>query len=1110
MRVGVLGAAEVFRDETPVDLGTRKQRALLAALALHRGRPVAVDSIIDLLWSDRPPAGVQGTLQGYVAGLRRALEPDRRARSAASVLVTVAPGYALHLPAADLDAARFDEAVARAHHRLAPMAQLDPRDALSAAELEEVHATLDSALALWRGVPYQELEDAPTAAAERVRLEELRLLALEDRAVAGLGLGRHATVAAELEALTAAHPLRERLWALRAMALTRSGRQADALDVLQQVRRLLADELGIEPGAELRALQTAVLRQDPVLEWHPEEDPHPVHVRARVPDQQDGAKAAPWPMVGRDAQLDALTDLLGIADSGTPTFASLVGDPGIGKSRLAAELAERARARGVAVLVGRCSQDEGAPPLWPWVSVLEGLGHALPGEVAHEDEGSRFRSWDQIVRILLDEAAKRTLLVVLDDLHWADVSSLRVLRLLAESATRGRLMLLGTWRNHPEPTGALGSVAESLARRHALRLELAGLSQDEVARVVEAVGRTAPSSAEAHTLLSRTDGNPFFLVEYARLADERGSLSALLDEAHPPAAVNDVLGRRLERLPEDTVRVLRAAAVAGRDFDLRTVADATGLNDDHVLDHLDPAIEAGLLRDKDVERFRFAHALVRDSVYTAMSTTRRARLHARIAEALQDRPGREAELARHWLSAGPRHAARGWRAARSAAASARRVYAYEEAVDLLRAALAAVDHDPEARARDRYDLLLELAAALQWAGDWTGLGAVTHDAIRVADDIGDVELLARAAVTTTTGALWQAAAHGFVDEVIASALRRALDRLPPGDSPLRCRVMLSLAGEIYYGSSPAERESLVDEGLAMARRIGDPALLLTGCQLAFNALWRSATAERRLALSEEAVALARVHGEPAAMTAPLVMLATVTGELGRVDEMWEAVTEARELAQAHRHVYALLVLVSLEIPWLTMAGDFEAAEQRLNQMRELGEKMSLAQYDDAVAGAAMVLRLLQGRAAEVVPLAMAMDQATALPTTATVLLFLLRAGMADEARAFYAGREIDLEADTWFSMLVWGASAEDSLHLGDRALAAAAYGRLAPFAGRACTAGSGVALGPVDAFLAMAAATTGDRGRAARHADEALALCEKWAIPLAAAWLRDQREAYSF
>ncbi|WP_395657673.1 BTAD domain-containing putative transcriptional regulator, partial [Nocardioides sp.] len=295
MQVSVLGPVEVVLDGAPVDLGTPKQRALVAALALSRGWPVSVDAIVDLLWGDASPPGVTATLQAYVSQLRRVIEPDRQRRAPATVLVTVAPGYALRVPDESVDVHRFEQVVAATHRRLQPVGW--GRSPLDAGVLAAEVAALDEALALWRGTPYAELGDADPAVAERARLEELRLVALEDRAVAGLALGHHATVAAELEALTAAYPLRERLWALRALALTRSGRQADALEVLRRVREVLDEELGLEPSAELRDLQTAVLRQDPDLEWvAPEAGPAPAPEPGPAPpDPAPAPPATPAP-----------------------------------------------------------------------------------------------------------------------------------------------------------------------------------------------------------------------------------------------------------------------------------------------------------------------------------------------------------------------------------------------------------------------------------------------------------------------------------------------------------------------------------------------------------------------------------------------------------------------------------------------------------------------------------------------------------------------------------------------------------------------------------------------------------------------------------------------
>ena len=1128
MRVGVLGAVQAHLGDEPVDLGTRKQRALVAALAMNHGRPVSVDALVDMLWADGAPPGVSGTLQAYIAGLRRTLEPDRAARAPATVLVTVAPGYALRVAEDDLDAAWFDRAVSRAHRRIGQLARLHDSSGLTAEELTAIVADLDQALALWRGTPYLDLEDAPFAVAERARLEELRVVALEDRAVAALELGQHATVAGELEALTTAYPLRERLWGLRALALTRAGRQAEALDALREVRDVLAEELGLEPGQELRDLQAAVLRQDPSLDWQPVSPPRQ-HPSGGSPSSVNGAAGPasssvatariqsfvptlpPWPLVGRSDQLAELVGALDQAEAGTVALAGLVGEPGIGKSRLAGELARVAGERGATVLLGRCSQDDGAPPLWPWQQVLRGLGRELP-EATEQDEdgGGRFRTWEAIAGTVAEAAIGRTIVVLLDDLHWADVASLRVLRLLGETVQDGRLLVLGTWRSHPEPTDALLDAVETFARRHAVRIDLHGLTAGEASRVVEAVSESTPSDAEAASLRQRTDGNPFFLVEYARLAREGGDLSGLLAEAHPPAAVHDVLARRLKRLPEETVSALRWAALVGRQFDLGTLAAISRDEETDLLDHLDPALDAGLLREDGIDRYLFGHALVRDTIYAAIPAARRARAHARVAESLAGKAGRETEVARHWLAAGPSYAPRAWLAAVGAAALARRLHAYEESADLLRSALATLPQDPDSTARERFDVLTDLADAKRWSGDWGGLVETAEELVAVARELDDVDLLAVAATTTAVGALWQSGPHGSVNEVVVGALRECLERLPTHDSPVRCRVMLSLALEIYYGSTFEERRALVDEGLAMARRLQDEPLLLDACQLAHIALWRPSTALERRDLATEGMELAHRLGNERAYVVTTTLRAVVASELGLVEEMWEHAAVAHDEAERLRLPYGLIVLDSLALPWLAMAGKFEECEQRMADIIALDQQMTLAQSEDATTGALMSLRLWQGRSAEIAPQLEEFAALTPLPVTSTVIVFWLRAGETELATKCWRAHPIDLTGDDWFAMLNWCSAAEAGLLLDDHLLASAAYDRLAPFAGRSGCAGSGNANGPVDAFLAMAAAAVGETALAGQHADRALELCDEWDIPLAAQWLRDQRERFGF
>ena len=1102
----MLGETEALVGDAELDLGTRKQRAIVAALTLSGGRPVSFDALVDLLWGDDPPAGLPGTLHVYIAGLRRILEPERAPRAPASILVTVGGGYALRVAGDDVDATRFEQAVTLVHRRIGT-GRLTDRPGLSASDLAEASAQLDEALGLWRGEPYADLDDPVSVVAERARLEELRSVALEDRAVIGLARGEHARVAGELEALTAAYPLRERLWGLRALALARSGRQADALEALRSLRTVLDDELGLDASAEIRDLETALLNQAPELSWSAPAAGGDTSARLAPPHlPREGPVLPPWPLVGRDAQLAQLERLLAAACDGRPSYAALTGDPGIGKSRLCAELAVRAAAAGARVLVGRCAQDDGAPPLWPWLQVLRGLGRELDTGLT-EDEGAEFRTWESVVALVADAARTEPLVIVLDDLHWADRSTLRVLRLLVTTVSSARLLVLATWRPYPVPTGALADVAETFARHHAARIELTGLGPAEVAEVVGAVTERTTNPAEASVLTARTDGNPFFLVEYARLARDGGDLAALLTEPEPPTAVGDVLARRLARLPAATLSLLRQASVIGRGFDLAVLAGVAGAEEDDVLDALDPAVAAGLVREEAIGSFLFGHALVRDALYGGISATRRARAHARVAEALEADPARVSETAWHWLSAGPPAAARAWRAAAAAAADARRVHAHEQAAELLRAALTACDQDPDATLRDRYDLLMDIAEAHRWRGDWAPLQVATEEAIGVADRIGDVRLLARAASAMTIGALWQSAPHGVVHEDVVAALRRSLAELPDEDDALRCRAILALANELYYGSAFEERSALIDDALAMARRLDDDQLLMECCQVGFVSLWRPDTAERRIALITEAMDLAIEHSQERSFTVAATLASVGYAELGRPREMGETAAVARDYADRLRLPYGLMVLYSNEIPWLSMAGRFEEGEARLADLVRLAEQMELHQKDEALAGAVISLRLWQGRSAEVVPMLRAVEDGP-LPATTLVAAYMVRAGQIEETRAYLAEHTPDLAPENWFSLLNWSCAAEVAAGIGDPELGEAALRLLAPYAGRLASAGSGSAIGPVDAFLALAAYAVGDLARATAHAEDAMALCEEWQIPLVAQWLSDQRDRW--
>ena len=439
--------------------------------------------------------------------------------------------------------------------------------------------------------------------------------------------------------------------------------------------------------------------------------------------------------------------------------AVLIGEPGMGKTRLTEELAERAVERGFRVHLGRCSSDEGAPPLWPWTMLLRSLSddrdvtestdpvgllepRASPSDTAATNASAahgsdRFAQFDEVARALAEAAARQPRMLILDDLHWADPSTLRLLRHVTETVDRGRLAIVVTRRAHPVPSGALADYSETLARRHALRLELAGLTVDDIGELVTATDAPAMDAGVGAALRERTGGNPFFLLELLRANRSGVGINAV------PASVSDVIMARMGRLPAATQAVLRSAATLGRTVDPDLLARLTGGSVDDAFDALEPAVDAGLLTVTVDGELRFAHGLVRDAVEATDSPLRRQRRHAAAARALGESDngsGRHlAEQAWHWLRAGPAHAAQAWRAAGAAAADATGLAAHEEAADLLAAALAAQSSDPAAGPIERYDLLMARAAACRAAADNGSQRAATSEAIEIADRLGDLE-----------------------------------------------------------------------------------------------------------------------------------------------------------------------------------------------------------------------------------------------------------------------------------------------------------------------------------------------------------------------------------
>ena len=423
---------------------------------------------------------------------------------------------------------------------------------------------------------------------------------------------------------------------------------------------MLIDELGIEPGPELHAMEQAVLSHDPSLD--------PPGVATRQPRLAVAAvPSGTVRFVGRASELGQLALDLDEALTGRLRIALLAGEPGVGKTRLAEEVAGNAQHRGMAVAWGRCYQGRGAPAFWPWTQIIRDLitdvGHEQVAEalgdttalarivpdlravgidddagVREDPESEKFRVCESLSRLLVRLAGRRPLLVVLEDLQWADAGSLQALSFLAGELVDVPLLVIGTHRNVGVPSaGALVDTLAELARRPVVRrLDLAGLDPVAVRDLLAASG-AVPGDDLVRALHRRTQGNPFFLVEIMRLRTDDGHI----DVSSVPSGVRNVIRQRTALLPHDAVEAMAAASVLGVDFEVRTLVDVVGRDTTSLLRQLEPAFAAGLLLagTPSPGRCRFSHGLVRDTLYDDLGVAARPALHERAANALESTYG---------------------------------------------------------------------------------------------------------------------------------------------------------------------------------------------------------------------------------------------------------------------------------------------------------------------------------------------------------------------------------------------------------------------------------------------------------------------------------------
>ena len=902
----ILGPLEVVDDSaTPLELGAQKHRALLAMLLLHANEVVSRDRLIDALWEDDPPPTAQKALQVYISQLRKSLGRDR--------VETITPGYRLRVAESELDAERFE--------RL-----------LEAGKPEE-------ALTLWRGQPLADVAYSRFAQAEIARLDELRLGAFEARIDNELAASRHTQLIGELEGLVRRNPLRERLRGQLMLALYRSGRQAEALEAYQDARRALTDELGIEPGRELRDLQQAILNQDSAL-------------NQEIADEIT-AEPSRGIFVGRTRELSELLAGLESALAGSGRLFLVRGEPGIGKSRLADELVAQARRRGAWVLIGRSWEAGGAPAYWPWVQALRTyierndpgtirsllgpgapyLAQLLPelrglfpelSEPSLESESARFRLFEAATSFLKRATAERAIVLVLDDLHAADEPSLLLLQFVARELADKRILIIGAYRDvDPSLSESLTAALVELGREPSTRtIALSGLEETEVELFIELTTNVAAVELAA-AVHSETEGNPLFVGEIVRLLAAEGRLADADAALSIPQSVRDVIGRRLRHLSDEAYHVLVLASVLGREFALDALSGVAGVSEDELLDTLDEAMAARVVSDVpgSRSRLRFAHVLIRDTLYDGLTTARRVRLHRAAVEALEALYGAEAgphlaELSHHAIAGSDFD--RGLRYARLAGDRALGLLAYEEAARLYSTALDALALAAPDDERLRCELLLSLGEAQSRAGNTAEAREVFLEAADIARRLDLSTELASAAAGYGGRIVFGRAG---ADTRLVPLLEEGLASLGQDEVELRARLLARLAG------------ALRDEH----------------------------SRERRDALSRDAVELARTAGESSGLAYALDGRAAAITAPDTVDECLEIATElcavASEIGDAERVVYGLIHRV---IAQLTI-GDVTGGVADLEEATGIATELRQPTLGWQVVGAQAMLALASGR-----------------------------------------------------------------------------------------------------------------------------------------------------
>jgi DNA-binding CsgD family transcriptional regulator/tetratricopeptide (TPR) repeat protein len=859
-----------------------------------------------------------------------------------------------------------------------------------------------------------------------------------------------------------------------------------------------------------------------------------VCLTARAADEAAGAL-----VVGRETELAALADLLGRMVGGHGAIVALVGEPGIGKSYTAQALARRVS--GVRTLWGRCNEEPGAPPYWPWLQImrvwLEGhdddelratLGEAaapiaeLLPEIRHRFRDlvpllptpdlpqQRFRLFDAMAGFWKAAAAAEPLLLIIDNLHWADASSLRMLEFLAPEIAESRILLLTTWRDtelgrHHPLSVTLGDLARY---GHFHRYRLAGLNRQETATLIAQSGGAGLTPPLLDGIYNQTEGNPLFIAEttslliqdgvLGRRAAARADARRVLASIRIPEGVREVIGRRLNRLSPQANRVLERAALIGRTFDLQLLRhvldEALARN---LQDSIEEALHSHVLEAAEQPGwFQFSHALIRDTLYDEIAIPTRSGLHLQVAQAIEERYKDEADrhlpaLAHHYTSALPgADAGRASNIARRAAERATRLLAHEEAARYYRLALQAAG---AMSARDpvlTITLLNALGESLTASGEYLQAREAFEQAMSLASASSAIDQMTRAALGFET-ATW---APGLPGQAAARLLREALAAQPSGDSAAKAQLLSSLARALIFSGDDAQATIVREQAVAMARRSGDTGTLVATLVATLSVRWQPERSAERLRNIDEALRLAEGEGNVlSALDAQAWQLFELM-ELGQISSWRERIEQYASRAAELRLPFVRYVVATSRATVALFEGRFDAAAGLIAQALQIGRRMPGLDAPGVYGMQMFALRCEQGQLREVAPLVRAFVNATPKAGMWRPGLAMLYAeiDLLDEARSEFEA----LAADDFAVVSHDGLRAASLAYLAqvcarldDKKRAEILYAMLLPYDGRNLLIGTTVGcFGAAASLLGLLAATQRKWQDAERHFESALAM----------------------